>query len=294
MSRRYPTFEEALLDLKRLLTAIEPYLGEIVLGGGWAPYFYRCYPGISSPSHPALFTFDFDVVVPPVLPVDPAGPMSSLLANGNFAPRTAIRPPVVIYQHESWQEAGKAPVYVEMLTPLRGSEVDRSGEPKYLKKVQTGLTAQCLRYLDLLLYMPIEMDVARVGELELEASLKVRVPNPATYLLQKALIHGERTGESQRKDLAYIYDVAVLWFRKVDAVSRWMDAVGGESHEWRKWVIKGRDVLLSLFSDADADGPVAVESEFAARADGAPVSARAAATVIGRFLESVFPRSSGR
>ncbi len=291
MSRRLPTFKEALLDLKRLLIAIEPYLGEVVLGGGWAPFFYRYLPDVSSPAHPALVTFDFDVVVPPALPTDPSGTLPELLKDGQFVPLTAIDPPVVIYQHDSWGEITKAPVYAEVLTPLRGSILDRSGQPKHVKKVQDGLTAQQLRYLDLLLHEPIDVDVGRIEVLEIDGALKVRIPNPAAYVLQKALIHGERGVSSQRKDLAYIYDIAVMWFRQVERVRRMMESLAAGSPEWGKWYIKGREVLLWLFRQVDADGPVAVEREFADRPEGPPVSAAAAFRVVEPFLKAALPES---
>ena len=102
MSRRLPTFDEVLLDLRRLLIAVRPYLGEVVLGGGWTPWFHRQLPGVSRPTHPALLTFDFDVVVPSVLPPSPAGTVHELLLDAEFVPLTAIDPPVVIYQHGTW------------------------------------------------------------------------------------------------------------------------------------------------------------------------------------------------
>ena len=58
-----------------------------------------------------------------------------------------------------------------------------------MKQVQDGLTAQQLRYLDLLLHEPLEVDAGQVDGLAIEEPLMVRVPNPATYVLQKALIH---------------------------------------------------------------------------------------------------------
>lgn len=287
MSRRVLTFEEVLRDLKRLLLALEPYLGAVVLAGGWTPWFHRLLPRLLRPAHPALFTYDFDVVVPTVLPPDPAGTMHQRLSDAEFVPLVAIDPPVVIYQHESWGRSEKAPVYTEMLTPLRGSILDRAGQPKHVKRVQEGLTAQQLRYLDLLLHEPLDVDVGRAEELDMGRSLTVRLPNPATYILQKALIRSERKAEARRKDLAYIYDLAVIWFRRAERVREMMESVAAESPEWAMWLAKGCAELQYLFRDPDADGPVSVESEFAVRPEGPPVTAEAAFRIVRTFLDAV-------
>lgn len=55
------SFQEALLDLPRFLRAIRPYLDQVVLRGGWVPYFYRHFPDLARPEHGPLLSHDFDV-----------------------------------------------------------------------------------------------------------------------------------------------------------------------------------------------------------------------------------------
>ena len=56
-----------LASLLTTLRALEPYLGEVVVVGGWVPTLYRRYGRVPA-RHPALFTRDIDVVVPARLP----------------------------------------------------------------------------------------------------------------------------------------------------------------------------------------------------------------------------------
>jgi hypothetical protein len=72
--------------------------------------------------------------------------------------------------------------------------------------VQSGLTAQELRYVGLLLEhtWTLPLDTLSAGVLE----GNVRVPTPAAFILQKALSHKSRTDALKReKDLYYIFYV---------------------------------------------------------------------------------------
>jgi len=72
--------------------------------------------------------------------------------------------------------------------------------------VQSGLTAQELHYVDLLLEhtWTLPLDSLSAGEL----GGNVRVPTPAAFILQKALSHKSRADPLKReKDLYYIFYV---------------------------------------------------------------------------------------
>jgi hypothetical protein len=94
-----PLFEDALRDLAGFLSAIQAYLGSVVLCGGWVPYFYRHLPESVVPEHDPLLTYDFDVVSPSDLPREPAGSLRDHLLKGGFVDLQNREPPVVYYQH---------------------------------------------------------------------------------------------------------------------------------------------------------------------------------------------------
>lgn len=84
MKSMEPSSKEALRDLASFLTAIHEYLRDVVLCGGWVPYFYRYLSQSESPKHDPLLTFDFDVVVPSDLPLKSGGSLHDQLLKGYF------------------------------------------------------------------------------------------------------------------------------------------------------------------------------------------------------------------
>ena len=286
MTAEDPFHADALHDLARFLEAIEGYLDKVVLCGGWASFFYRHLSLGSRPSHGPLFTHDFDLVSPPALPQAGVGSLSDCLSRANFVAIRNREPPVVFYQHERWGTEDRAPVYGEFLTPLEGPETDRSGQRKTVRELQDGVTAQRLRYLDLLLHEPLGINTAQVPSLKLTRALEVSIPNPAAYVFQKALALKRRSAAKQLKDFAYVFEVATLWFHEVARVQEMAQSIASKSHEWSRWVEKSRRTLLNSFKDKDSDGPVSVERVLAATPGGHLVSAATAAGVVSAFVQN--------
>lgn len=293
MSTGDPSFEEALVDLPRFLLALEPYLDQLVLCGGWVPYFHRRLPGLSRPAHGPLLSHDFDVVAPPELQERGGTTLHERLMQCDFVTIRGRAAEVVFYQHARWGTADLAPVYGEILTPLIGGETDRSGHARVLHTVQRGVTAQLLRYLDLLLHEPLGIRARDVFGPGLPRDLVVRVPNPATYLLQKAVALEKRRGEKRAKDLAYVFEVAALWTYEAARVREMFEHVAAERAEWRRWLQRGRAVLREAFSSEHAEGPVSAQRVFAPTVDGHLVTARRVAVVTRSFLASVLDAGDG-
>jgi len=288
MTSARPSFEDALHDLGCFLRAIHEYLGHVVLCGGWVPYFYRHLPRIAAPKHGPLFTFDFDLVIPSELPHGPAGSLRDLLLKGDFVDIQNRAPPVVYYQHSRWGTGELAPIYGELLTPLEGSILDRSGKPKDLRHVQDGVVAQQLRYVELLLHDPLIVQNEWVHELALREGMEFQIPNPASYILQKALALSHRRAEKQQKDLGYVFEVAALWSYESERVQEMVRSIAEHSSVWSRWVKRGKDVLFGAFQSEHSDGPVSVEQVFGGLADGHLVSASAAFRLTDAFLRTVF------
>lgn len=66
----------------RLIIAIEPWLGEIVIIGGWAHRLYRLHPSAHALDYVPLMTLDTDVALPAQLSVRGQDVRERLLAHG--------------------------------------------------------------------------------------------------------------------------------------------------------------------------------------------------------------------
>ena len=127
--------------LTRIAAALEPYLGEIVLCGGWVPYLY--WARLQDPlREPPLRTQDADFAVPRHLPVIGGQTIAEcLLATGARTRLAGYGQGIVQFEidHDG------ATVPIEFITPLVGDGRERQLE------VQKGLSVEPLRYVDLLL-----------------------------------------------------------------------------------------------------------------------------------------------
>jgi hypothetical protein len=88
--------------------------------------------------------------------------------------------------------------------------------------VQNGLTAQELRYVDLLLNNTWDLPLEVLSDGELKGHL--RVPTPAAYILHKGLVHKRRTDAPKReKDLYSIFSV-------LDGFRGWRERIAADMH----------------------------------------------------------------
>src|SRR6266478_3206434 len=101
----------------KFIVAIEPWLGEVVLVGGWAHRLYRLDPRARKLDYLPLTTLDGDVAVPPKLKKEESTVRKRLLEAGfeeEFIGED--RPPATHYHY------GKGGgFYAEFLAPLEGS-----------------------------------------------------------------------------------------------------------------------------------------------------------------------------
>lgn len=280
-------FQTILKELGRALAALQPYRNDILVVGGVVPVVYRHMPGLKPPGHPPLMTTEADLTVPPKLPLKDKKSIADLLADAGFvlfeAPALDVRRRgAQRFQDASHGTAKPAPTYLELLAPMRGKPKEGVIEP------QPGVRAQPLRYLDLLAHEPLEVSAKQVPELGIDDDVLVRVPHPAMYVLQKALARKSgRVLAKQPKDMAYVYDVAMLtqpvWPDLGAVVARAAD----ESEEWAAWIRKALALLDELFASETADGVIEAAQVYRdAMRSGAPTE-RAIATVVQRFLAAL-------
>jgi hypothetical protein len=116
----------------RLIAAIEPWLGEIVIIGGWAHRLYRLHPIAQTLDYTPLATFDADIAIPSRVSRRDQDIRERLLAaDFSEGPLGNNKPPATHYQ---LTEPG-TDFFAEFLTPLSGSEYDRHGKRKVTKRI---------------------------------------------------------------------------------------------------------------------------------------------------------------
>jgi hypothetical protein len=185
----------------KFIVALEPWLSEAVLVGGWAHRLYRLDPRARKLNYLPLTTLDGDVAVPLTLKEQKSTVRQRLLEAGfqeEFVGED--HPPATHYYY------GKGGgFYAEFLAPLVGSEHDRHGKRKATMEVG-GVSSQLLRYIEILLVSPWRVDLSMESGFPLTPKRTVQIANPASFLAQKILIHDERGHNDKAKDLLYMHD----------------------------------------------------------------------------------------
>lgn len=193
----------------RVIRALEPYLDELVFVGAWSHRLLQFHSLATPPLFAPLMTEDADVAMPERLATRSPSLDTALTAGGFQARLSGDGPLPVTRYHPEGDENG---LYVEFITPLRGSGYTREGEPDDTLAV-AGITAQKLRYVELLLFEPwkLRCSVERgfdVGTDELD----IQIANPASYLAQKVLtLNRRRSGAKRAKDALYIHDTLMMF-----------------------------------------------------------------------------------
>ena len=133
----------------RLLVALEPWLDQVVIIGGWAHRLYRLHPAAQQLDYPPLTTLDTDIAVPLILPVREENIRARLLAHGFTEDFLGDDRPPATHYHLGGEVSG---FYVEFLAPLAGGHHDREGKRQATVQI-AGVTSQRLRHVDLLLHL---------------------------------------------------------------------------------------------------------------------------------------------
>jgi hypothetical protein len=185
----------------KFVEALDPWLGQVVLVGGWAHRLYRLDPRARNVMYLPLTTLDGDVAVPAKLKVEESSVRERLLQAGFKEEFIGEHQPPATHYHYG-QEGG---FYLEFLTPLIGSEYDRSGKRKATRGV-SGVSSQQLRYIDILMVSPWKIALSEDNGYPFAPAKKILVANPANFMAQKILIHHERSYKDRAKDLLYLHD----------------------------------------------------------------------------------------
>ncbi len=244
--------------IARARRAMESYDGEWILIGGLAPIFYPHHPEFRRPPFDPLPTKDVDIALPRRLPVKGGKTVRASLAEvGVVAVETmALEPRGEIgaqrYQDQVYGER-RGPAWIDFLTPLFGDE-------HYIVRPQPDLVAQAVKYLDLLMYQPVAVEVPEFGRLWL--------PHPFAFICQKQSIRTARPNDAKRrKDQADL--ISVAW-----SFEPWWDELAARAvilrdtpkKPWKAWVNRALKELRQLYASPASLGPI--EAAAAAGAGG--------------------------
>jgi hypothetical protein len=254
------TFDSPDDFLAHVLETFRPYLNTFVLVGGFAVRLYELHPRATPAAARVLRTFDADLATPitriPII----GKSLAELAEAGSFQPdfRGDNIPPAMKFvpRRAFVEPVGVDQYTVEFLTPMRGAQVSRSGRALVTRDIQTGVTAQRLRYLDLLFESPWRVSLARLRGIPKEArAIEARLPHPGFFIVQKILISGEPNRQDKRpKDMAYVYQVVSLFRRELPGLAEEVRVRMGTIPAWRKWLARFRRLSGSLFSSPAAPG----------------------------------------
>jgi hypothetical protein len=183
-----------------------------------------------SPNHPPLRTRDADLAFS--TDENLAGDVREALTKAGFTEEFLGEdsPPATHYRLGD-EDVG---FYAEFLTPLVGGDVKWGKRDTTASKA--GITAQKLRYLDVLLVEPWSVRVGPQRQIPTAADVDLLVPNPTSFVVQKLLIHSARPSHKKAQDVLYIHDTLELFGGSLGELRRlWGDEVRpGIAREWAR------------------------------------------------------------
>jgi hypothetical protein len=215
-----------LESFARAVEALEPYLKDLVFVGGWAHYLFTLRPEASPLPFEPLRTEDADVAAPARLPRGKPT-IAERLTKAGFREHLSgdHTPPISEYVLGD-EDTG---FYLEFLAPLAGGEIKR-GDRRDVTTVVGGVTAQTLRYLDLLLTQPWQVTLSRDGAFPVARPRTISIPNPAAYIVQKMLVLPKRHPDKQAKDLLYVHDTFAIFADALASVKTAWDRLRETMH----------------------------------------------------------------
>jgi len=237
-----------LIALLRTLEVLKPYLNEIVVVGGWVPFLYRKYGELPS-HHLSIRTMDIDLAVPRKLDECGRPTIDDLLSRAGYAV-DFYGAEISIVKYRLDFPAAK----VEFITP----EVGRPG--KVSVKVQQGLTAQALRYVQILLENTAEIRITETLP-DLDVDLIVRLPSPGAFVYQKGLTLSRRHPKDKvSKDLYYIFDFLDSSIELRNSILIDIDSLRGRYAT--SWVRTFLGNLERYFPEENAEGPALIATQY--------------------------------
>ena len=239
-------FSEDRTSFARVVSALSPYLSDLVFVGGWAHRLLALHELASPLGFQPLMTADTDIATPKLLRA--RGPsIRELLQKHGFKEKLSGDETPPISEYRLGEEEGS--LYVEFLSPQSGGPNKRDGSPDATVGI-AGITAQKLKYLDVLFMHPWSVQLNDANGYPLgKDGVAVKVPNPAAYLMQKVLVLPERKQSKQPKDVLYIHDTILMFSTAFDQLRVAAQMVAEEVHP--KWLQAFHDRSSAQFAAID-------------------------------------------
>jgi hypothetical protein len=195
-----------LAAFARLIDAVRPWLGDLVIVGGWAHRLHRFTSLAGSPGYRPITTKDADLAFGAHRTL--SGNIATALKAAGFEQELSGDeiPPVAAYRLAADDQG----FFTEFLTPLLGDGTKRTGQADATTRV-AGITAQKLRHLELLLASPWTLALSPDMGVPVHTPAVVRVANPVSFIAQKLLIHGRRKADKRAQDALYVHDTLELF-----------------------------------------------------------------------------------
>ena len=217
---------EDLQAFTKLIEALRPWLGQVVVVGGWAHRLHRLHPMAVTPQYTPIRTRDADVALSVREPF--AGDIGEALKKAGFEGHFSGEhtPPVTEYRLGD-EDGG---FYAEFLTPLYGNGLTRDGNPD-VTVTRSGITAQKLRHLELLLTAPWSIRIGPGTGFPMGDDRDVLIANPISFVVQKLLIHYQRPAQKKAQNLLYIHDTLELFSASLGPLhALWVDELRPSMH----------------------------------------------------------------
>lgn len=205
----------------RLVDALRPWHEQLVIVGGWAHRLHRLLPDATIPNHQPIRTLDADIAFGARARLQ--GNISEALKAAGFREELSAKhePPVSRYT------LGRDTAFsAEFLTPLVGSETRQDGSAN-ATEARAGVTAQKLRYLEMLLTTPVGLALTTI-----EQSTRIRIAHPVCFVAQKLLIADKRSPEKHAQDVLYVHDTIELFGARLERLNEhWERSVQNTIHK---------------------------------------------------------------
>jgi len=231
--------------LYRVLDTIQAYLQDIILIGGFASLLYRFHEEATQVDSHYLITYDVDLAAEGKIPIRGDNSIHDLLEKAGFECKLLgnFEEPIVKYYPTEIKESK---YYVEFLSPLSGSGTKRNGKPDLIETIQKDLSAQKLRYLDLLMKSTSKVHTSSISDLQEQPDLIVRIPDPSMYIMQKILILKERGPTGQNKEYAYIYQTLTCFRKHLKSLAGRYEVLI-TNQDWKRWYFNFLRLSHDLF-----------------------------------------------
>jgi hypothetical protein len=214
-------------DFVRLIAAFDPWLGQIVIIGGWAHQLYRLDPRSRQLDYAPIMTLDADIAIPHQLELKQPDLRRCLLANGFREELMGDDQPSATHYHLADSGTG---FYAEFLTPLYGSEYTRAGKRNATIRIAEAVS-QKLRHIEILPKAPWSVTLDESNGFSFPQPRTVNVANPAAFLAHKVFIRTKRTHAKFDKDILYIHDTLQNFGAHLPELHReWMTKVRPRLH----------------------------------------------------------------